>query len=185
MGRKGCRFKAREDLRVGGEQTVLPLLRAAFAEQWEVQTGHAPWFSWQEVGSSKVPVMTCPRCGIVGNPNDFWDQHSQEFCTRAIELKGTPGISTQSWNFANCGLRKELGAEFWKKRDEPATLNTTQPAAPNIPQRRQPPLTNIPMTPQNTSFGTPQVRSPHSDTLTQHPALTTVCGRHHRWWCQQ
>ena len=89
MGRKGCR-KAREDLKEGGQQTVLPLLRKAFAGQWEAQTGHTPWFNWQRVGSNNAPVMTCPRCGIVGNANDFWDQHSQEFCTRAIELGSIP-----------------------------------------------------------------------------------------------
>ena len=175
MGRKGCRFKSREDLKEGGKQTVLPLLRKAFAGQWEAQTGRTLWFNWQSVGSHNAPVMTCPRCGIVGNPNDFWDQHSQEFCTRAIELTGKFGVSTQLWTFANCGLYKELGAEFWKTRGEPASLNTTEPRAPNIPERRQP-LGNITMTPQNTSQISSLVSLIPSLQICQ-AALSVDCGR--------
>jgi hypothetical protein len=173
--RRECRFKASTDLQEGGKKAVVPLLRKAFAGQWEAQTGHAPWFDWQKVGTNNAPVMTCPRCGIVGSPNDFWDQHSQKFCTRAVELRGKRGVSTPLWNFANCGLDKELGAEFWKTRDEPASLNTAQPAAPDIPPRRQP-LINIPVTAQNTSQISSLVSLIPSLQICQ-ADLSVVCGR--------
>ena len=74
MPRIGARFKAADLKRKEAE--VRALVQVAFAEKWEAQAGHALEIFWNQpdVHHSKYYVtQRCPRCQVLGGPNEYWD----------------------------------------------------------------------------------------------------------------
>ena len=139
MVRKGARFKA-ADLVKRKEADVRTLVQVALAEKWEAQAGHALEAIWNPPNvhySGYYVTQRCPRCQVLGGPNEFWDWHSPDFCTNTIQLhrKLTAQNSAPEWDDWRFGgaavtrLLEEFNPQYWSIREQPSTPVLRNPLA--------------------------------------------------------